>query len=97
MTNRPKRSQGNRPSSGSGDCFAQAGVKIPRRRNGAPMAGACACGAEIRFDIATHRANHFLVCPVVDKAVTDAQAPIELDAQALAAGLQLAHRLQWLQ
>lgn len=77
-------------------CFDRAGVKVPKCADGVP--GRCKCGALVRFDIATRRAEHFLVCPVVDAKITKAQAPLArqmqgVDPAIIAQGYALAERL----
>lgn len=73
-------------------CFDRAGVKVPKGP------GRCVCGEFVRFDIATKRVEHFLACPVVDRKVTKAQAPLaakmaNVDPATIAMGYQLAQRL----
>lgn len=63
------------------NCFERVGMKVPAKRG-----GKCACGEMVRFDIVTRRAEHFLVCPVVERRMAKSLETLEVDEAAVAVG-----------
>lgn len=62
-------------------CFSRVGMEVPT------VGGDCLCGEFVRFDLAHRRLEHFMVCPVVDERLAHMPPPVDIDEDAVKAGI----------